>query len=128
MGAIFSFVAVLPMTLNFLIGQQTDYLRPLVSMNEYFSFLTGMMLAFGFAFNLPVFIVAFVASGFVSVKTLNQYQRHIIVFIFIAAAVLTPGPDIASQLMLAVPLLVLFELSVAAGWFVENMRKGKRVS
>ncbi len=124
-GALFCFFTVLPMTLGFLISQQTAYLKPMVSMSEYLGFLSGMMLAFGFAFNLPVFVVALVASGFVRVKTLNQYQRHIIVFIFIAAAVLTPGPDIASQMMLAIPLLVLFEFSVAAGWVVELMRKRK---
>ncbi len=124
-GALFSFFMVLPVTLDFLIGQQTAFLKPLVSMSEYLGFLSGMMIAFGFAFNLPVFVVALVASGFVKVKTLNQYQRHIVVFIFIAAAVLTPGPDIASQLMLAFPLLFLFEFSVLAGWVVEKLRKKK---
>ncbi len=124
-GALFSFFSVLPPALDFLIGQQTEYLKPLVSMNEYLSFLTGMMVAFGFAFNLPVFVTALVAAGAVRVKTLNLYQRHIVVFIFIAAALLTPGPDIASQLMLAAPLLILFEFSVFAGWIVESLRKKK---
>ena len=124
-GALFCYLTVLPMTLHFLIGQQTEVLRPLVSINEYLGFLSGMMLAFGFAFNLPVFVMAAVASGVVNVATLNRYQRHIIVFIFIAAAVLTPGPDMATQLMLAVPLLVLFEFSILAGWIVEILRKKK---
>ena len=113
------------MTLNFLIGQQTPYLKPLVSMNEYLGFLSGMMIAFGFAFNLPVLIMALVATGVVTVKTLNHYHRHILVLIFIAAAVLTPGPDIASQMMLAIPLLVLFEVSLLAGWIVQKTKKGK---
>lgn len=126
-GALFSFFTVLPMTLGFLIGQQTDFLKPMLSMNEYLGFLSGMMIGFGFAFNLPVFIVALVASGFVKVRTLNYYHRHIIVLIFIAAAVLTPGPDIASQMMLAIPLLFLFEFSLLAGWLVEKAKK-KEVS
>ena len=118
-GALFSFAAVLPMALNFLIGQQTEYLRPLVSMSEYLGFLTGMVIAFGFAFNFPVFVTALVAAGVVRVKTLNLYQRHIAVFIFIAAAVLTPGPDIASQLLLAFPLVLLFALGVAGAKVIE---------
>ena len=125
-GAIFSFFTVLPMTLDFLIGQQTEYLKPMVSMNEYIGFLSSMVIAFGFAFNLPVIVVSAVAVGFVKVKTLNHYHRHVIVAIFIAAAVLTPGPDIASQLMLGLPMLVLFEISLAASWFVERMREGKK--
>ena len=124
-GALFSFFTVLPAALHFLIGQQTPYLRPLVSMNEYLSFISGMMIAFGFAFNLPVLVTALVATGFVTVKTLSHYHRHIVVLIFIAAAVLTPGPDIASQMMLAIPLLVLFEVSLLAGWIVQKTKKGK---
>ena len=127
-GALFAFFNVLPMTLHFLIGQQTDFLKPMVSMHEYLGFLSGMLIAFGFAFNLPVFVVALVASRFVKVKTLNYYHRHIIVVIFIAAAVLTPGPDIASQMMLAIPLLALFEFSLLAGWIVEKAKKGKRTT
>jgi sec-independent protein translocase protein TatC len=56
---------------------------------------------------------------------LNQFQRQAIVLIFIAAAVLTPGPDVASQLMLAIPLLLLFELSVGLAALMEMMKKKK---
>ena len=120
-GAFFSFYVVLPMTLQFLISQQTAYLKPMVSMSEYLSFLSGMMISFGVAFNLPVFILALIASGVTTVKGLNKLQRHAIVLIVVAAALLTPGPDIASQMSLAVPLLILFELSVLAGWVLETV-------
>ena len=126
-GAVFSFYTVIPMALHFLIGMQTPFMKPLVSVSEYLSFLTSMVLAFGVAFNLPVFVLALVGSGVVSSKTLNKFQRFVILFIFIAAAVLTPGPDIASQLLLAVPLLILFELSVGCAVILERMRAGKKV-
>lgn len=125
-GAVFSFVSVLPTTLEFLIGQQTEFLKPMVSMTEYISFVSGMMIAFGIAFNLPVFILALAATGFVRAESLNRYQRHAVVFIFITSAILTPGPDIASQLMLAVPLTVLFEISVLGAWLMELFRRKKK--
>lgn len=126
-GALFSFYQVAPVTLQFLVGMQTEYMKPMVSMSEYISFLTMMVVAFGFAFNLPVFVLAIVSSGLVGTRTINKFQRHVIVLIFIASAVLTPGPDIASQLMLAIPLLILFELSIAAAMVLELLRGKKKV-
>lgn len=126
-GSAFCFWVVLPPALQFLIGMQSDVLRPMISTGEYISFLSGMVLAFGIAFNLPVFIMAAVSFGFVKRGQLVKYRRHAIVIIFIAAAAMTPGPDIASQLFLAVPLVVLYELSVAGAAFVEALRK-KRTS
>ncbi len=125
-GALFCFFSVLPLTLDFLIRQQTAYLKPMLSMNEYMGFLSGMVMAFGIAFNLPLAVVALVALGFARVATLNRFQRHVIVLIFIGAAVLTPGPDIATQLLLAVPLVLLFEMSIAASWIVEVLSKRGR--
>ncbi|MBI3252488.1 MAG: twin-arginine translocase subunit TatC [Candidatus Omnitrophica bacterium] len=126
-GAAFCFFLVMPVALKFLIGMQSDFLKPMISMGEYTGFLSGMVLAFGVTFNLPLFILAAVFSGFLSARTLNRYQRHAIVLIFIAAAVMTPGPDVASQLFLAVPLLLLFELSVGAAMAVEYFKKRKKV-
>lgn len=127
-GSCFSFFKVAPMTLQFLMSMQTEFMKPMVSMSEYISFLTMMVIAFGFAFNLPVFILALVASRVVGTQALNKFQRHVIVLIFIAAAVLTPGPDIASQLMLAIPLLILFELSIVAAYILEFFRSRKKIT
>lgn len=127
LGAFFSFYGVLPATLHFLIGMQSQFMKPMVSVSEYLSFLTCMVFAFGVAFNLPVFILALVGSGLVSAEMLNQFQRPAIVIIFILAAVLTPGPDVASQLMLAIPLIILFELSVVGALVLERMKRKKPV-
>lgn len=127
-GALFCFFSVLPVALDFLISQQTAYLKPVLSMNEYMGFLSGMVIAFGVAFNLPLAVVALVALGLARAATLARYQRHAVVLIFIAAAVLTPGPDMASQLLLAVPLVALFELSVAVSWLLEKASKKRRAA
>lgn len=123
-GALFCFYCVLPTTLEFLMGQQTAYLKPMVSMNEYLGFLSGMMIAFGVSFNLPVFVAGAAAAGVVTAQSLRRHWRHAVVVIFIAAAVLTPSPDIASQLALALPMMALYELSVGAAWLI-GKKKGK---
>ncbi len=129
LGAIFSFFGVIPLTLHFLIGMQSEFMKPLVSASEYISFLTSMVFAFGVAFNLPVFILVLVGSGLVNAKILNKFQRWAIVSIFILAAVLTPGPDVASQLLLAIPLFILFEISVVGAVILEKIkgRKSQKV-
>lgn len=125
-GAAFSFWKVVPVTLHFLLSMQTEWMRPMLSVSEYLSFLTMMVVAFGIAFNLPIFILIPVMAGVLNTRMLNQFQRHVAVLVFIAAAILTPGPDIASQLMLAIPLLVLFELSVLGAVIIEKLVKKKK--
>jgi len=125
-GAAFAFHFVLPAALKMLVGMQTELLRPMLSANEYLSFVGLLLISFGAAFNLPVFVLILAWTGVVNVQMLNQFQRQAIVLIFIAAAILTPGPDIASQLMLAVPLLALYELSVLGAMGMEALRKKEK--
>ena len=125
-GAAFSFYKVVPVTLHFLLGMKTPWMKPILSVSEYLSFLTMMVSGFGLAFNLPVFILIPVMLGVLNTRMMNQFHRQVIVLIFILAAVLTPGPDIASQLLLAVPLVLLFELSLLAAFVAERMRKKKK--
>ncbi len=125
-GVVFCYHGVVPAAIRFFLGLQSGVLRPLISVREYVDFLTQLLVAFGVAFNLPVFVIAFVFAGLTDAKRLSKVRRHAIVLIFIAAAALTPGPDVASQILLAVPLLVLFELSIGAAFLVGIFRKGKR--
>ena len=122
-GVFFCFYIVIPFAFKFLIGLQTDFLKPMISIESYMDFLIGLLLAFGISFNMPIFIMAFVYVGVLRVGLLNRYQRHMIVLIFVIAAVLTPTPDISGQLLLAIPLVILFELSVVGSWLIERMRK-----
>jgi sec-independent protein translocase protein TatC len=125
-GAAFAFLKVLPITLGFLLSLQSDVLRPLLSVSQYLSFVGMMLFSFGVAFNLPIFVLALAATGLVNSAVLNQFQRQVIILIFIAAAILTPGPDIASQLLLALPLILLYELGVAFAWILEWTRRAKK--
>ena len=112
-GALFAYYAVIPVSLRFLLSFQTSGLRPLLGMDEYFSFLTGMILIFGVLFNFPVVIFGLVRLGVVNPDALSRARRGVIVFLFVLAAVLTPSPDPVSQILLALPLVLLFEISLA---------------
>ncbi len=122
-GVCFSFYFAMPYALEFLIGMQTDFLRPIISIKNYLDLLLGMLFAFGFCFILPLFVMVLASWGALKSKTLNQYQRHAIVAIFILAAVLTPTPDFTGQILLAVPLLLLFEMSVIGCKAIEWLKK-----
>lgn len=123
-GVFFCFYIAIPFAFKFLIGLQTDFLKPMISIDSYMDFLFGLLLAFGISFNMPIFIMSFVYVGVLRVRLLNRYHKHIIVLIFVVAAVLTPTPDITGQLLLAIPLVVLFELSVVGSWLIEKLKRG----
>jgi sec-independent protein translocase protein TatC len=127
-GVIFCYVSVIPAALKFLMGMQTEFLVPMISVTHYVDFLFGMLLAFGVAFNLPVFVIALAFAGVLNTQTLNHFHKHAIVLIFILSAILTPSPDIASQILLAVPLTVLFEVSVLGVLLVERRKKARALA
>jgi Twin arginine targeting (Tat) protein translocase TatC len=84
---------------------------------NYFNFVLGMFLAFGLAFETPVVVVVLVRTGIVSIETLQKIRRYVIVGAFVVAAVATP-PDVASQLSLAIPLCLLYELGILFARFI----------
>lgn len=85
----------------------------------YFNFVLGMFIAFGVTFEVPVIVVVLVMTGMVSVEKLREIRSFVIVGAFIVAAVVTP-PDVVSQLMLAIPLCLLYEVGIIAARFVEK--------
>lgn len=127
-GVWFAFEFVVPAALQFLLDMSSRVLQPMISVGHYMDFLWGLCMAFGVAFNLPLVILTLSALGILSVKTLYHYQRHAIVVVFLLAAILTPGPDVTSQLFLAVPLLILFEFSVLGSAVIESMRARRKAS
>jgi sec-independent protein translocase protein TatC len=122
-GALFAFFIVLPPTLDFLMGYETPYLKPLISIGEYVSFAGGFVLAFGVAFNLPVAVALFSIAGLVRHSQLVEWRKFAVVLLFLAAAVLTPSPDVVSQLMLGVPLVLLYETGVVCARVIEAQKK-----
>jgi sec-independent protein translocase protein TatC len=87
----------------------------------YFNFVLGMFLAFGIAFELPVVVVVLVITGLVTPEQLREFRGYVIVGIFVVAAIVTP-PDVVSQLSLAIPMCVLYEIGIFFSQFVQRRK------
>ena len=107
----------------FLSMQQTGDVQIILTakVSEYLSLIMALILGFGICFQLPVLLTLLARAGIVSAAGLKRYRRHAILGVFVAAAVLTP-PDPISQIALAVPTLLLYELSIFAVALVEKKR------
>ncbi|PIE70822.1 MAG: twin-arginine translocase subunit TatC [Deltaproteobacteria bacterium] len=114
-GALFGYFVVFPFGFSFFLSFANPSIQALPSMKEYLGFASKMLLAFGFVFELPLFITGLARMGVVSVGFLNRNRKYAILLFFIFGAILTP-PDIVSQVMLACPLMVLYEISICGAW------------
>lgn len=112
----------LPRGLEVLIGFTPASLENLVEFGEYFSFFTRMLLVFGVAFEIPLFVVMLNLAGVVSGKAIGRYRPWIIMGTFVFAAVATPSTDPFSMLMLAFPMLALFLLAEAIARTIDRLR------
>ena len=110
-GALFGYFIVFPLGFKFFLSFATDAIRPMPSMKEYLGFSSKLLLAFGLAFELPLVLTFLARLGIVSVNFLKKNRKYAILLIFIASAILTP-PDVVSQVMMAIPLMMLYELSI----------------
>jgi sec-independent protein translocase protein TatC len=88
----------------------------------YFNFVLGMFMSFGLAFEVPVVVVVLVITGLVTVEQLREWRGYVIVAIFVVAAVVTP-PDVVSQIALALPMCILYELGIIFGQMIQRRRK-----
>ncbi len=125
-GAAMAYYVAMPVALTFLLGFSGDVggvtQEALPGVGNYLNFVTKFIFGFGIAFLLPVLLMLLEAAGIVTRQQLSSGRRYAIVGAFAIAAVLTP-PDIVSQLLLAVPLCLLYELALIAIWFTEKRRK-----
>lgn len=124
-GAAFAFLVLLPLTLRFFLQYATERIEALFSFGEYVGFVTSLVLSFGAAFELPVITAILAALGVVKGSTLAKARRYAVLLVFIVAAILTP-PDVVSQVLLALPMLFLFELSVIAARRIERNAERRR--
>lgn len=111
-GALFGYFFVFPYGFQFFASFATDYITPLITTREFLQFSTRLLLGFGIVFELPIFAFFLAKLGLITATFMRRMRKVSIVLIFILAAALTPGPDVFSQLMMAGPLLVLYEISV----------------
>ena len=123
LGVLMSYKIVLPMTLSFTMGFQTETLEQNIVIGEYLSFVTRLLLAFGGVFELPVVVLILSAMGLVTPEFLASKRRHAIVIITVLASVLTPGDVITLTLMMMVPLILLYEFSIVLSKLVTRRRR-----
>lgn len=125
MGGALAYYVVMPAAFRFFLGYQGDLggieQEALPSIGEYLSLVMHFILAFGVAFLLPILLMLLERAGIVTRDQLKRGRRYAILVAFVIAAVATP-PDVLSQFMLAVPLIVLYEMSLVAIWFTERRR------
>jgi len=114
-GIALAYFLVLPLGLRFLLGFQAETLSPIITIDEYLSFATRMLLAFGIIFEMPVVLVVLSLMGLVTADGLRTYRRHAVVAIAALAALLTPA-DIGTMLMMMAPMILLYEASI---WLVK---------
>jgi sec-independent protein translocase protein TatC len=121
-GSLFGYFVVFPYGFKFFLAFSNDTLRALPSVKQYFSLAVKLLFAFGFVFELPVAAFFLSRMGLVTADFLKQKRRYAILLIFIIAAFLTP-PDVISQFLMAIPLLVLYEFSILIAKIAGKKRK-----
>lgn len=125
LGGALAYYVVMPLAIRFLLGYQGQIegieQEALPAMGEYLSFVMHFLFAFGISFLLPILLMLLERAGIVTRDQLKNGRRYAILVAFVIAAVATP-PDVISQFMLAIPLILLYELSLVAIWFTERKR------
>lgn len=120
-GAAFAYLVVLPVTLDFFLRIQMQGVSPMISVAEFVAFVSSMVAAFGVVFEMPVAAALLSALGVLRPGSIRKRQPILIVAIFVTAAAITP-PDVVSQLMLALPMTALLQLSIGICWLIERNR------
>jgi len=114
-GGYFGYAVAFPMVCKFLLGVGADF-RQVITINEYFSMASKVILGLGLVFELPVLILFLSRMGVVTHRFLLRQFRYAVLLIFIVAAIITPTPDVATQSVFAVPMIVLYLLGVLVAW------------
>ena len=113
-GVAFAYLLVWPPAVKFFLGFGSESLQPMLSLGQYLSFLISFILPFGIIFNLPLGLLVLAKMGIISSALLAKQRRVMVVVAFIVGGIITPTPDIFSQTMMAIPILVLYEASIWA--------------
>lgn len=111
-GISFAYFVMLPTALGFFAEFGTQAITNTIAVDEYFSFVISVMLAAGVVFELPMVSFFLSKLGILTPKFMRRYRKHAVIIILILAGILTPSPDITSQLLLGIPLVILYEISI----------------
>ena len=121
-GIVFCYASVFFLAVDFFVISGEGLATPMLSLDKYISFLFGFLLPFGVAFMLPVFIYITTRVGLTTPEMLTSKRKYVILGIFILAAILTP-PDVVSQVMLGVPMLLLYEVGILVSRLVKKKER-----
>lgn len=122
-GVLFGYFIALPPAFEFFVSFNNQYLQAMLSFKDYLSLFVTFLLGFGLSFELPIFIFFLTKLGIVNAKMLSKQRRYAILVIFIVAAILTPSPDALSQVLMAIPLMFLYEISIFVSKFAEKKKE-----
>jgi sec-independent protein translocase protein TatC len=121
-GALFSHYMVFPWAWRFFAGFSTDYMEFTPKIAPVFSLYVRMLLAMGVVFEMPTLVFFLARVGIVTPKFLIRNTKYAVLLIFIVAAVMTPGPDVVSQALMAGPMIVLYGVSIGIAWLFQKRR------
>jgi sec-independent protein translocase protein TatC len=124
-GISFAYYVSLPPTLSFLTGFNSDTISSMISTTEYFSFMKLYLAAFALIFQIPLLLVIINQITPINPQKMLKTQKYVIAGSFIAAALISPTPDVVNQTLMAAPMIVLYELSIVLIWFI-NRKKYRR--
>ena len=120
LGMAFAYYLVFPLVFKFFAGITPVGVTMMTDINRYLEFVLGMFFAFGFTFEIPIATFLIVSTGLTTTQSLTKKRPYVIVGCFVAGMILTPGPDVISQLMLAVPMWILFEVGIVFARLAER--------
>jgi sec-independent protein translocase protein TatC len=126
-GAAFCYFVVLPFGIKFFLNYTAAYVQPNISIQSYFNLVIGFVLSFGVIFELPVIMIFLAKIGLVDVKTFTRNRKYSILMAFIIGAVFTPTPDAVNQCLMAVPLILLYEIGIFFVWLIVRNENKKKV-
>jgi sec-independent protein translocase protein TatC len=124
-GVLFGYFVALPPAFRFFLEFSTDFLKPMLTIREYLSLTIKLLLAFGVVFEIPVFIFFLAKIGVVNSRMLVKQRKYAILLIFIAAALLTPTPDAFTQTLMAIPMMILYEIGILVAKWGERKKARK---
>jgi sec-independent protein translocase protein TatC len=127
-GAVFGYTQILPIMFKFFTSYDNDWVKSAWTMHEVFKLTTSMFLAFGVAFELPVFVFLLAVAGIVDAPSLWRGTGYAVLVIFIVAAIITPSPDWVSQCLLGVPMVILYLIGVAVAYVFGPRRERSAAS
>jgi len=113
-GMLFAYFVVWPAAVKFFLGFGSETLQPMLSLGQYLSFLLSFIVPFGLIFNLPLGLLILAKMGIISSGFLARKRKIMILVAFIIGGIITPTPDVFSQTMMAVPIILLYEASIWA--------------